>query len=93
MRTFTIIYIMYLSIMQVVTILAYFLDKKKAQAKMYRTKEIVLLSLSLFGGAYAGYTGMFTLHHKTRKWYFHVINIIGIIIHTTFVILLIKQVQ
>ena len=35
-------------------------------------------SLILFGGAIGGYLGMKTFRHKTKHWYFHAINILGI---------------
>lgn len=90
MKTLLIVYIIYLSVISLITLLAYYLDKKKAQAKMYRTKEKVLIALSLAGGAYLGYPGMFIFRHKTKKWYFHVFNITGLIIHTILLILIIK---
>ena len=84
------IYAIYLVTISIVTFFAYFIDKKKAQAKMYRTKEALLISLSMLGGAFLGYISMFLFHHKTKKWYFHFFNILGIIIHVTALYLLIK---
>ena len=72
----------YLAILTVVSFLAflvYGIDKRRAVEGKWRIPEKVLLSLSFFGGAIGGYLAMQTVRHKTRKWYFHFVNIIGII--------------
>jgi len=80
------IYIIYLLIISVVTLLAYFIDKVKAKAKAWRIPEKVLLGLSLLGGAYGGCIGVFGLRHKTKHWYFPFLNVLGVIIHTAIII-------
>ena len=65
--------------MSVLALLAYVVDKVKAQRGAWRIPEKVLLSLSFFGGAMGGYLAMNTVRHKTRKWYFHLVNILGLI--------------
>ena len=65
--------------MSVLALLAYVVDKVKAQRGAWRIPEKVLLSLSFFGGAMGGYLAMNTVRHKTRKWYFHLVNVLGII--------------
>lgn len=89
-ETIRTIYIIYLAVLSIVTFIAYFIDKKKAQAKTWRTKEIVLLGLSLLGGAFGGYPAMLIFRHKTKgeHWYFTFVNILGIIIHVGLLILL-----
>ena len=89
-ETFRLIYIIFLGVMSVITFIAYFIDKKKAQAKTWRTKEVVLLGLSFFVGAYGGFPAMLIFRHKTKKehWYFTFVNVLGIIIHTCALIFL-----
>ena len=82
------IYIVYLIILSVITLIAYFIDKIKAKAKAWRLQEKTLLALSLLGGAYGGLIGVFTLRHKTKHWYFPFVNFIGAIIHTVGIIIL-----
>ena len=65
--------------MSVLALLAYVVDKVKAQRGTWRIPEKVLLLLSFFGGAMGGYLAMNTVRHKTRKWYFHLVNILGLI--------------
>ena len=68
--------------MQNIDILAYCFyaaDKKKAKKGKWRIPEATLLGLSFFGGAIGGYLAMQTLRHKTKHWYFHAVNILGLI--------------
>lgn len=83
------IYVVYLLILSVITLLAYFFDKAKAKAGTWRTKEKTLLSLSLLGGAYGGLIGVFGLRHKSKHWYFKFTNVIGAILHTGILIIII----
>ena len=57
---------------------AYAIDKKKAKSGGWRISELTLLCLSFFGGAIGGYAAMFACRHKTRKWYFHFLNLLGL---------------
>jgi len=70
-------YIAYLSFMSILTFVYYAVDKSRAKRNAWRASEKLLLSLSFFGGAIGGYMAMFVARHKTRKWYFHVVNLIG----------------
>ena len=72
-------YLIYLAVLSLVTFIVYANDKKKAQKGKWRTKEATLLFLSLIGGATGGYLAMLLVRHKTKKWYFHFVNLIGIL--------------
>ena len=80
----------YLLLLSIITYFAYRADKYKAKKKQYRTKEKTLLLLSFFGGAFGGFPAMYIYHHKTRgeHWYFTAVNLIGIILHITMLILI-----
>ena len=84
-------YAAYLLLLSLITFIAYGVDKKKAIKGKYRTKEKTLLSLSFFGGAFGGYPAMLIFRHKTKgeHWYFTAVNLLGLAIHTTLMILLI----
>lgn len=84
-------YAAYLVLLSLITFIAYDVDKKKAIKGKYRTKEKTLLSLSFFGGAFGGYPAMLIFRHKTKgeHWYFTAVNLLGLAIHTTLMILLI----
>lgn len=76
------IYAGYLALLSLVAFFVYFADKRKARKGEWRIPESTLLALSLLGGGCGGYLAMFLARHKTRKWYFHLVNLIGIIWQT-----------
>ena len=84
-------YAAYLVLLSLITFIAYGVDKKKAIKGKYRTKEKTLLLLSFLGGAFGGYPAMLVFRHKTKgeHWYFTAVNLLGLAIHITAMILLI----
>ena len=81
----------YLILLSIITFITYGADKKKAKDGKYRTKEKTLLLLSFFGGAFGGYPAMLIFRHKTKgeHWYFTAVNLLGLAIHITALVLLI----
>ena len=71
-------FVILLLIMSVLTFLVYGLDKHAAKSNSWRTPEKRLLVFGLAGGAAGGILGMLVFHHKTRKLYFWIVNLIGI---------------
>lgn len=84
-------YAAFLIVMSLWAFLAYKHDKIKAKKKKWRTKETVLLGLGFFGGAVGALAAMKIFRHKTRHWYFWVVNIIGLICHLTVLAMLLVQ--
>ena len=84
-------YAAYLVLLSIITFLAYGADKRKAKKGKYRTKEKTLLTLSFLGGAFGGYPAMLVFRHKTKgeHWYFTAVNLLGLAVHITLMILLI----
>lgn len=72
--------IYYFVIINIITFILYFIDKRCAIKKKERISEFALLLFSLFGGFIGGILGMIICHHKTRKRKFWVINILSLII-------------
>ncbi|MBQ8394417.1 MAG: DUF1294 domain-containing protein [Clostridia bacterium] len=72
------IYICILSVTSLFTFCLYVADKKKAQKGKWRIPESSLIGFSLLGGGLGGYLAMLTVRHKTKHWYFHVANWLGI---------------
>ena len=72
-------YLVALATISFLTFLLYAADKEKAKKNAWRIPEKTLLLLSFFGGAVGGYLAMNMVRHKTRKWYFHFVNIVGLI--------------
>lgn len=73
------IYLIFLGIMSLIAFILYAVDKNKAQNGEWRIPEATLLWFSFLGGAIGGYIAMQTVRHKTKHWYFHVVNILGIL--------------
>ncbi len=84
-------YAAYLVLLSLIAFIAYGVDKKKAKSGKWRTKEKTLLLLSFLGGAFGGYPAMLIFRHKTKgeHWYFTAVNLLGLIIHTTLMMLII----
>ena len=85
-----IIYGGYLILLSLITFILYHADKRKAKKGKWRIPEKVLLLFSFFGGAYGGYLAMLLFRHKTTRehWYFTFVNLLGIIVHITLIILI-----
>ena len=74
-------YLLFLAAMLLISLVAFFaygIDKHKAKKGRWRTKESVLLGLGFFGGAAGALLGMKVYRHKTKHWYFWVVNIAGL---------------
>ena len=61
------IFIIYLVVINLITFIAMYLDKRKAKRGDRRTKEMTLFTLVLLGGGIGGIAGMYTFRHKTKK--------------------------
>ena len=59
--------ILYLIIINLITFLAMYIDKKKAKKGKWRTKESTLFTLVLMGGGIGGICGMYLFRHKNKK--------------------------
>lgn len=60
-------FIIYLIIINLITFLAMFIDKKKAEQSKWRISEKALFILAIFGGSVGGIAGMYIFRHKTKK--------------------------
>ena len=84
-------YVAYLILLSIVTFFFYLADKNKAKKGNWRVPEKVLLLLSFLGGAFGGYPAMLIFRHKTKgeHWYFTAVNLLGLAVHITLLMLLI----
>lgn len=62
----------YLVIINVITFMAYAMDKRKARKRKWRIPEKTLLILAAVGGSIGAFLGMHILHHKTKHLKFTV---------------------
>jgi len=72
-------YLIFLAIVSLVAFISYGIDKRKSKKKQWRTPEKVLLGLGFLGGAVGAILGMEFFRHKTKHWYFWVVNILGLL--------------
>lgn len=68
----------------VVVFTTYGLDKGKARRNSWRIPEKTLLLMSVCGGEIGAFLAGQFFHHKTRKWYFQVIWVLGILVELVF---------
>jgi len=76
-----IIYSAYIGVMSLITFILYGVDKGKAKKGKWRISEKVLLLFPVFGGAIGGLLGMSIFRHKTKHWYFVLINVLFALIY------------
>lgn len=62
----------YLVIINVVTFMAYAMDKRKARKRKWRIPEKTLLFFAVIGGSVGALLGIHILHHKTKHLKFTV---------------------
>ncbi len=75
-----IIFLVIIAVMSVIAFILYGADKSRAKRGKWRIKESVLLGVGFFGGAVGALLAMKLFRHKTKHWYFTVINLIGLIV-------------
>jgi len=59
--------VIYFFVINIVTILAMYIDKCKAKKSKRRIAEKTLFTLAFIGGSIGGIIGMYTFRHKTQK--------------------------
>jgi uncharacterized membrane protein YsdA (DUF1294 family) len=73
-------YLIFLAVMSVIAFLLYGADKRKARNGRWRIRESTLLLTGFFGGAVGALLGMELFRHKTRHWYFWLVNLLGLLV-------------
>lgn len=58
---------LYLILINLITLIGFFTDKRRARAHMRRIPEGVLFLLAFLGGSFGAYFAMHFFHHKNRK--------------------------
>lgn len=64
--------IIYFVVVNFLSILMFFIDKKKAEKNLWRISEKALILVSILGGSVGALIGMYTFKHKTKKLKFTV---------------------
>jgi uncharacterized membrane protein YsdA (DUF1294 family) len=63
--------IIFVAVMNILSLAVMLYDKNLARTGQWRISEGALFFLAIFFGGLGVYLGMFTFHHKTKKWYFY----------------------
>jgi len=84
-------YLLFIALMSLVTFCLYASDKRKAKKGAWRIPEKVLLLFSFLGGAVGGILAMKIVRHKTKHWYFWVVNVGSFVLHVVLLIFLLKD--
>ncbi|MFI3283887.1 MAG: DUF1294 domain-containing protein [Erysipelotrichaceae bacterium] len=77
----------YILLLNMITFILMFIDKKCAVMHLYRIPEAVFFLLGFIGGAIGVYLGMFVFRHKTRKLKFRLFFPIVLLIQGYFLYL------
>ena len=72
------IFLIYAGVASLVAFLLYGIDKGKAKRGAWRISEKALLLSGFLGGAVGALLAMQLLRHKTKHFYFYVVNVLGL---------------
>ena len=73
--------LLYLLIINLVSFMMFYIDKRKAIKDKWRIKESSLHLVSFAGGVYGSITAMFLFHHKNRKIKFCLITALALLLN------------
>ena len=71
MDTTLLVILIFLAAVNTLSFFAMAIDKNRSRRGKERISEGALLFWAVFFGGIGIYLGMFTLRHKTKKWYFY----------------------
>lgn len=83
----------YLIVINIVTWIAFGLDKWKAKTGKWRIPERTLLLLALIGGSLGALAGMIMFRHKTRKAKFFISVPVMFVLHCVIVTVLVLKLR
>ncbi len=76
----------YLIIINIISLVLFYIDKELAKRNMYRISEKTLLLVTIMGGALGSLWGIYFFHHKTKKKVFISTALISLIIWSLLII-------
>ena len=83
----------YLIVINIVTWIAFGLDKWKAKSGKWRIPERTLLLLALAGGSLGALAGMIMFRHKTRKAKFFISVPVMFVVHCVIVTVMVLKLR
>lgn len=85
------ILIIYLIATNLLALLLYGIDKRKAKRHHWRIPEATLIGIGAVGGSIGALFGMYLFRHKTQHWKFKIGIPIILIVQIVIAIILIRQ--
>ena len=82
--------VIYLVVMNILGFVTMGADKWKAKHREWRIPENTLFVLAILGGSLGSLIGMYVFRHKTKHWYFWVINVLGLLVQGVIAVWIIK---
>lgn len=76
---FAIGYAAWLALLSLVDFVLYGADKKRAVKGEFRIRERTLLLVAFLGGGFGAAAGSLAFRHKTKKWYFTLVNLVSVL--------------
>jgi len=82
------LFLIFFVLINLLTFLLYFIDKRRAIKNKHRISERTLLLFTIFLGGIGAVVGMYLLKHKTRKIKFKITACLGLIITASVLVVL-----
>lgn len=80
---------LYLILLNLLGFILMGMDKRRAIRHAWRIPEAHLFGCAILGGSLGSILGMYTFRHKTKHWYFWLVNILGLIWQSALIVYLI----
>ncbi len=78
--------IVYLIIINIISFLMFYIDKRKAKKHLWRIPEATLLFFAFIGGSFGAFIAMRLFRHKTKHAKFYVCVPLFMIIHIIIIV-------
>ncbi len=85
-----IILVIYLIVVNVITIILYAYDKRCARKASWRISEQSLLTATAIGGSFGAFLGMYIFRHKTKHKLFQIYVPVFMFVHMLLILIIIK---
>ena len=72
------LFLFYVALLSLFTFILYGVDKAKARRGAWRISEKALLLCGFLGGAAGALVAMQLFRHKTKHYYFYLVNVLGL---------------
>ncbi|WP_251712506.1 DUF1294 domain-containing protein [Lactococcus ileimucosae] len=79
-----------LTVWNIIVFVVYAIDKRRAQRHAWRVPEKSLVMQAIFGGGFGAFLAGKICHHKTRKWYFWLAWLVGLLIDVGLLVLILS---